>query len=68
MQSSAFGAGKGNNTTSAPDSVGWMTDFVNHLGKSETERNPNAKIKVLVPPAVLKVASDAARHIGALFG
>jgi hypothetical protein len=47
--------------------AGWMTDFVSALGKSESERNPNAKIKLLVPQAAVKVVSDAAKRIGALF-
>ena len=45
-----------------------MTDFANHLGKSESQRNPNAKIKLPITQAVAKVAHEAARRIGALFG
>jgi hypothetical protein len=45
-----------------------MTDFANHLGKSEAQRNPNAKIKLPIPQAAAKVAHEAVRRIGALFG
>jgi hypothetical protein len=47
---------------------GWMTDFVKHLGQSESERAPNANIRLLVPSAAIKAVSDAAKRIGALFG
>jgi hypothetical protein len=63
-QGSAFGSSK--KTIPASDST-WMTDFVKNLGLSEAERNPNAQIKLTVPAATLKVVSDAARRIGALF-
>ena len=66
-QGGIFGAGA---STPAPTSetARWTTDFANYLGKSESERNPNAKIKVLIPQAAIKIVSDAARRIGALFG
>ncbi len=64
---SAFGADTGSTSASSSDYTGWMTDFVNHLGRNESERNPNAKIKVLVPPAVLKTVADAAKRIGTFF-
>ncbi len=67
-QGSVFGGSAIGRAEPAADSEGWMADFANHLGKSESERNPNAKIKVLVPPAALKVVSDTARRIGAFFG
>ena len=30
----------------------WMDDFVNHLGRSETQRNPNAALRLQVPTSV----------------
>ena len=65
---SAFGERSGGAADSSHGGAAWMSDFANHLGRSESERTPNAKIKVLVPPAVLKTVADAAKRIGALFG
>jgi hypothetical protein len=67
-QGSAFGAGIESTPQPASQPASWMTDFANYLGKSEAQRNPNSKIKVLVPQAAAKVVSDVARRIGALFG
>jgi hypothetical protein len=36
---------------SAPVAVSWQTDFVNHLGRSEADRNPNAKLRIQIDPA-----------------
>ena len=30
----------------------WMDDFINHLGRSETQRNPNATLRLQVPTSV----------------
>jgi hypothetical protein len=51
-----------------PGRPSWMSDFVQYLGKSEFERSPNAKIKLPIPSAAAKIASDVARRIGTLFG
>jgi hypothetical protein len=54
---------------SAPaTSEDWRIDFANHLGKSATERDPNARIKIAVPPLTTRLVSEAARRISALFG
>jgi hypothetical protein len=45
----------------------WTEDFVNHLGRSEAEREPNAKLRVVAPSVAAKVVSEAARRIGAFF-
>ena len=34
-------------SSALPGATDWRLDFVNHLGRSETERNPNAKLRVL---------------------
>jgi Ca2+-binding RTX toxin-like protein len=65
---SAFAANAGTRSASSSDFAGWTTDFANHLGRNESERNPNANIRLLVPQAAIKVVSDAARRIGSLFG
>jgi hypothetical protein len=45
----------------------WTGDFTNYLGKSKTEREPNAKISLLVPQVAAKVVSDIAVRLGSLF-
>jgi len=42
---------------------GWVTDFLNYLGRNESERDPNAKIKLLTPATekVLPEATKSAR-------
>jgi hypothetical protein len=42
-----------------PAPAGWMTDFLNYLGKSKAEREPNAKIKI--PAATAKVSPEVTR-------
>jgi hypothetical protein len=68
IQGSAFGTGIQGTPLPGSESAGWMTDFANHLGRSDSQRNPNAKIKLPVPQAAAKVVHDAVRRIGALFG
>jgi hypothetical protein len=50
------------------DATGWRTDFVMNLGKSAAERDPGAKMRILVPQVTARVVSEAARRISALFG
>jgi hypothetical protein len=45
----------------------WTLDFANHLGKTRAEREPNARISLVVPEVAVKVVSDAARRVSALF-
>ena len=40
---------QGDAAPSAPSS--WLVDFVNYLGKSKAEREPNAKIRIAAPAA-----------------
>ena len=41
----------------------WMDDFLNHLGKTEQERNPNASLRIHVPFA-MKPAADLHPQLG----
>jgi hypothetical protein len=41
----------------------WMNDFLNHLGKSEQERNPNASMRISVP--AMKPATSLKPTLGA---
>jgi hypothetical protein len=41
-----FDKEKGIKTTRSAEAPGWKTDFVNHLGQSEIQRNPNASLRV----------------------
>lgn len=43
----------------------WMDDFLNHLGKSEQERNPNASLRISVAPVVMKPATELKPALGA---
>jgi hypothetical protein len=45
----------------------WSEDFANHLGRSEAERDVNAKLRVVAPSVAAQVISEAARRIGAFF-
>ncbi len=47
--------------TSGSNKSRWMVDFVNHLGLSETERNPNAALRLHIP-----VSSDPAPRLSSL--
>ncbi|HYF16740.1 MAG TPA: calcium-binding protein, partial [Ramlibacter sp.] len=42
--------------------AGWKTDFVSHLGKTSSERDPNAKISIVLP----RTSPDAAKKVGKL--
>lgn len=64
-QGSAFDTASGSKLGMQGDS--WTRDFTNHLGKSKVEREPNAKISLVLPEVAAKVVSDAARRISALF-
>ena len=44
-------------------SVSWMADFANNLGQSQSERDPNAKIKIVLPSVTPKVTAETARRI-----
>ena len=44
--------------------TGWVTDFVNGLGQSEDDRNPNAKISLKLP--VVQTISKLASKLGKL--
>jgi hypothetical protein len=44
--STFFDREKGNKAVRSVDSTHWKTDFVNHLGQSESQRNPNASLRV----------------------
>jgi hypothetical protein len=43
----------------------WIDDFLNHRGKSEQERNPNASLRISVPVA-MKPAVNLKPELGAL--
>ena len=43
----------------------WLVDFVNYLGKSKAEREPNSKIKIVAPaakPLALEVTQAASKR------
>jgi hypothetical protein len=42
----------------------WVNDFLNHLGKGEQERNPNASLRISVPVA-MKPAANVKPVLGA---
>jgi hypothetical protein len=42
----------------------WIDDFLNHRGRSEQERNPNASLRVSVPVA-MKPATHLKPELGA---
>ena len=43
----------------------WMDDFLNHAGKSEQERNPNASMRISLPPVAMKPAAGLKPVLGA---
>ena len=45
----------------------WGDDFVNHLGRDKTEREPNSGFRLVVPDIAAKVVSETARRISNLF-
>ena len=47
--------------TSGSNKSKWMVDFVNHLGLSEAERNPNADLRLHIP-----VSSNPAPRLSSL--
>jgi hypothetical protein len=46
--------------TASSSPVAWLSDFLNHLGKSKAEREPNANIKIAAP-ASAKVSPEVTR-------
>jgi hypothetical protein len=49
--------GHGRSKAPAGNASRWVADFVNHMGQSETQRNPNASLRVHIP-AVSKALSS----------
>jgi hypothetical protein len=55
--------------TPAAANPGWMADFANHLGRTQAEREPTAKLRIAAAPqAAAKLAGEAVRRISSLFG
>jgi hypothetical protein len=49
-------------------SPAWMDDFLNHLGKTEEQRNPNASLRISIPPIAMKPAANLKPQLGAFPG
>ena len=43
----------------------WIDDFLNHAGKSEQERNPNASMRISLPSVAMKPAAGLKPVLGA---
>ena len=50
--------------TSTTGTGNWMLDFANHLGKTQSERDPNAGIKIVLPSPTPEVQPDTVRSAG----
>jgi hypothetical protein len=46
----------------------WMDDFLNHAGKTEEQRNPNASLRISIPPVAMKPAANLKPQLGAFPG